>query len=77
MTEILRAQPPPRRRCVPPALAHHDQPDRPPSGRGLMRGAPVTSSSTVLRRPDRLYDGYVFDLDGTVYLGNALLPGAG
>ncbi len=27
-------------------------------------------------RPDRLYDGYVIDLDGTVYLGNALLPGA-
>ncbi len=29
-----------------------------------------------LRRPDRLYDGYIFDLDGTVYLGDALLPGA-
>lgn len=28
----------------------------------------MTSSPTVLRRPDRLYDGYVFDLDGTVYL---------
>ena len=28
-----------------------------------------------MRRPDRLYDGYVFDLDGTVYLGDALLPG--
>ena len=28
------------------------------------------------RRPTRLYDGYLFDLDGTVYLGNALLPGA-
>ncbi|MBN1639813.1 MAG: HAD-IIA family hydrolase [Anaerolineae bacterium] len=26
--------------------------------------------------PDRLYEGYVFDLDGTVYLGEALLPGA-
>jgi len=37
----------------------------------------VTSSPTILRRPDRLYDGYVFDLDGTVYLGDALLPGAG
>jgi hypothetical protein len=36
----------------------------------------VTSPSAVLRRPDRLY-GYVFDLDGTVYLGKALLPGAG
>jgi HAD superfamily hydrolase (TIGR01450 family) len=30
----------------------------------------------IRRRPDRLYDGYVFDLDGTVYLGDALLPGA-
>jgi len=27
-------------------------------------------------RPQRLYQGYVFDLDGTVYLGDALLPGA-
>lgn len=26
--------------------------------------------------PTRLYDGYLFDLDGTVYLGNELLPGA-
>ena len=30
----------------------------------------------LLRAPDRLYAGYVFDLDGTVYLGSALLPGA-
>jgi HAD superfamily hydrolase (TIGR01450 family) len=28
------------------------------------------------RRPTRLYSGYVFDLDGTLYLGDALLPGA-
>ena len=27
--------------------------------------------------PDRLYDAYIFDLDGTVYLGDALLPTAG
>jgi HAD superfamily hydrolase (TIGR01450 family) len=27
--------------------------------------------------PERLYGGYVFDLDGTVYLGEELLPGAG
>jgi len=26
--------------------------------------------------PERLYKGYVFDLDGTVYLGEDLLPGA-
>jgi len=24
--------------------------------------------------PDRIYDGYIFDLDGTIYLGDALLP---
>ncbi len=29
-----------------------------------------------LRRPDRLLDGYIFDLDGTIYLGGELLPGA-
>jgi HAD superfamily hydrolase (TIGR01450 family) len=34
------------------------------------------TAAGLLRRPDRLYDGYVFDLDGTVYLGDALLPGA-
>lgn len=28
-------------------------------------------------KPQRLYDAYIFDLDGTVYLGDALLPGAG
>jgi HAD superfamily hydrolase (TIGR01450 family) len=27
-------------------------------------------------KPDRLYEGYVFDLDGTIYLGDELLPGA-
>lgn len=27
--------------------------------------------------PDRLYDAYIFDLDGTIYLGDALLPSAG
>jgi len=26
-------------------------------------------------RPDRLFDAYVFDLDGTIYLGDQLLPG--
>jgi HAD superfamily hydrolase (TIGR01450 family) len=26
--------------------------------------------------PDRLYKGYAFDLDGTIYLGDHLLPGA-
>jgi HAD superfamily hydrolase (TIGR01450 family) len=32
-----------------------------------------TSSSGV---PEQLYEGYVFDLDGTIYLGDELLPGA-
>ena len=30
----------------------------------------------LIRAPERLYEGYVFDLDGTVYLGSELLPGA-
>ena len=29
-----------------------------------------------LRRPERLYGAYVFDLDGTLYLGEDALPGA-
>jgi HAD superfamily hydrolase (TIGR01450 family) len=29
------------------------------------------------RCPDELYEAYVFDLDGTIYLGDHLLPGAG
>src|SRR5687768_8858030 len=33
----------------------------------------TTSSSGSLPT----FDGYIFDLDGTVYLGEALLPGAG
>jgi len=32
--------------------------------------------SELTRVPDRLYAGYVFDLDGTIYLGSDLLPGA-
>ena len=30
----------------------------------------------VPRTVSRLYDGYLFDLDGTIYLGDQLLPGA-
>jgi arabinose operon protein AraL len=33
-------------------------------------------SSGEPEAPDRLYKGYVFDLDGTIYLGDELLPGA-
>lgn len=29
-----------------------------------------------MRAPERTFEGYVFDLDGTVYLGDHLLPGA-
>ena len=37
----------------------------------------MTNATTrFLRRPDRMYGGYVFDLDGTLYLGERLLPGA-
>jgi HAD superfamily hydrolase (TIGR01450 family) len=28
------------------------------------------------KTPERLYEGYIFDLDGTIYLGDELLPGA-
>jgi HAD superfamily hydrolase (TIGR01450 family) len=34
------------------------------------------SPADLIRVPDRLYEGYVFDLDGTIYLGDELLPGA-
>ncbi|MFO8076882.1 MAG: hypothetical protein R6T85_12275, partial [Egibacteraceae bacterium] len=34
-------------------------------------------ASGHLLRPDRLFAAYVFDLDGTIYLGEGLLPGAG
>lgn len=34
-------------------------------------------TNPVWPRPDRLYDAYIFDLDGTCYLGDALLPSAG
>jgi HAD superfamily hydrolase (TIGR01450 family) len=33
-------------------------------------------SSGAPEMPDKLYEGYVFDLDGTIYLGDELLPGA-
>ncbi|MBI3746506.1 MAG: HAD-IIA family hydrolase [Chloroflexi bacterium] len=38
---------------------------------GLVSGGTPTSGQV-----DRRFDGYVFDLDGTLYLGDALLPGA-
>ena len=35
-----------------------------------------TSPAGIEQVPDRLYEGYIFDLDGTIYLGDELLPGA-
>jgi phosphoglycolate/pyridoxal phosphate phosphatase family enzyme len=35
-----------------------------------------TEPSCIFVDPDRLYEGYVFDLDGTIYLGENRLPGA-
>lgn len=34
------------------------------------------SPAELIRAPDGLYEGYIFDLDGTIYLGDDLLPGA-
>jgi NagD protein len=36
----------------------------------------TTITSAYLRRPARVFGGYALDLDGTVYLGDELLPGA-
>ncbi len=36
----------------------------------------MTAPALTPTRPDRLYRGYVFDLDGTLYLGDGLIPGA-
>ncbi len=32
--------------------------------------------SEISKAPEKLYEGYLFDLDGTIYLGDELLPGA-
>jgi HAD superfamily hydrolase (TIGR01450 family) len=37
---------------------------------------PEASPIRLSEVPDRLYEGYILDLDGTVYLGDVLLPGA-
>ncbi len=41
-----------------------------------MTARPRGTAADALRRPTRLYRGYVFDLDGTLYLGDRLLPDA-
>jgi NagD protein len=43
--------------------------DRPATGSPAGR-------ARIARRPDRWFAGYAFDLDGTTYLGDSLLPGA-
>jgi HAD superfamily hydrolase (TIGR01450 family) len=47
------------------------QPDSPVSQAGEL-----PFPDNMAQRPTRLYDAYIFDLDGTVYLGEALLPNA-
>jgi HAD superfamily hydrolase (TIGR01450 family) len=43
----------------------------------LPQGPPQSlQSQALLIRPERLYAGYIFDLDGTLYLGEELLSGA-
>ncbi len=36
----------------------------------------MPESASLISHPSSLYDAYIFDLDGTVYLGDALLPNA-
>ncbi len=36
----------------------------------------IVDAASLIQRPTKLYDGYIFDLDGTIYLGKSLLPGA-
>ena len=42
---------------------------------------PILAAASVVAEtggvvPDEIYDAYLFDLDGTIYLGSELLPGA-
>ena len=41
-----------------------------------MKEPTTVNVERLIKTPDRLYDGYIFDLDGTIYLGKELLPGA-
>ncbi|HEU5418793.1 MAG TPA: HAD-IIA family hydrolase [Streptosporangiaceae bacterium] len=41
-----------------------------------MTAASQEAPASPIRRPPRLFGGYALDLDGTVYLGDELLPGA-
>src|SRR3954463_66401 len=42
----------------------------------MAKASTQTSSAGLGQVPHQLYEGYVFDLDGTIYLGDDLLPGA-
>src|SRR5918994_488348 len=46
------------------------------SGGGCMVQRGEARFSSGPEAPERLYEGYVFDLDVTIYLGDELLPGA-
>jgi phosphoglycolate/pyridoxal phosphate phosphatase family enzyme len=46
------------------------------SGAGRTPGDGATTAPSAVRYPRRLFAGYAFDLDGTTYLGDVLLPGA-
>jgi NagD protein len=50
--------------------------DQAADNRAAGAGAPGGSGAALVRRPGRWFAGYAFDLDGTTYLGDALLPGA-
>lgn len=39
----------------------------------LIDGSPPSTTAPI-STPDRLFDAYIFDLDGTIYLGDVLLP---
>jgi phosphoglycolate/pyridoxal phosphate phosphatase family enzyme len=41
-----------------------------------MHGERDEMAPRTVRRPDEMLDGYIFDLDGTIYLGEEVLPGA-
>jgi len=45
-----------------------------PTGGASQAGSGAAAPDIVV--PNRLYDAYMFDLDGTIYLGDELLPGA-
>jgi HAD superfamily hydrolase (TIGR01450 family) len=44
--------------------------------RSVDDAAPGAAPAGLLARPTKVYRGYIFDLDGTLYLGDSLLPGA-